>query len=85
MTALLEAHSLELEIGEAGEAGVYVFQLMVATPENLRAHHKGEALQAYTSMCGRVASCERSTWVESLNRLRAKFCWEYEGTGYVSY
>lgn len=104
--------TVELEIGEAGASGAYVFQLMVATPEGLRAHHEGGALQAYTSMCGRgktfdidamlvidpydwpslhrmllqrVASCERSTWVESLDRLRTKFFWEYEGTGYVAY
>jgi hypothetical protein len=82
------------------------------SPEDVRAHHEGEALRAYTSMCGRgktfeidamlvidpydwpslhdtllqrVASCERSTWVESLDRLRTKFFWEYEGTGYVAY
>lgn len=104
--------TVELEIGEAGATGAYVFQLMVATPEGVRAHHKGQTLQTYTSMCGRgktfdidamlvidpydwpalhdvllrrVASCERSTWVESLDRLRTRFFWEYEGTGYVAY
>ena len=96
----------ELEIGEADVSGAHVFQLLVATPEGVAAHHRGRALQAYDSMSERrnglgidamlvldryrwsslrdllsqrVASCERATWAESLDCLRAKFFWEYEG------
>lgn len=99
----------ELEIGEVGASGGHVFQLLVATPQGVRAHHQGKALQAYTSMrkrgtsfdidallvvdpydwnsmhaalLQRVASCERSTWAESLDCLRAKFFWQYEGVEY---
>jgi hypothetical protein len=98
--------TLELEIGEAGVSGAHVFQLLAATPEGVRAHHDGRALQAYTSMRRRakgfdidallivdpydwdtlrealrqrVAACERSTWAESLDCLRTRFFWEYEG------
>lgn len=101
--------AFELEIGEAGVPGAHVFQLMVATPEGVRARHRGKALQAFTSMrkrgktfdidalmvidpydwpslhemlLQRVASCERSTWAESLDCLRTKFFWEYEGVEY---
>jgi hypothetical protein len=42
--------AVELEIGEAGVPGAHVFQLMVSTPEGVRAHHKGKALQAFTAM-----------------------------------
>ncbi|KWS07162.1 hypothetical protein AZ78_4723 [Lysobacter capsici AZ78] len=90
-------------------SGGQVFQLLVATPQGVRAHHQGKALQAYTSMSKRgtsfdidallvvdpydwasvhaallqrVASCERSTWAESLGCLRAKFFWQYEGVEY---
>ena len=96
----------ELEIGEAGVSGAHVFQLLVATPEGLNAHHRGRARAAFDAMSGRrnglaidamlvldryrwpslrdllsqrVASCERATWAESLDCLRAKFFWEYEG------
>lgn len=31
------------------------------------------------SLSERVAGCERATWAESLDCLRAKFFWEYEG------
>lgn len=101
--------AFELEIGEVGVEGGHVFQLMVATPEGVAAHHHGKALEAFTSMSGRgktfdidalmvidaydwatlrdlllkrVASCERATWDESLDCLRAKFFWEYEDIEY---
>ncbi|QWF15643.1 Imm8 family immunity protein [Lysobacter capsici] len=100
---------VELEIGEAGVPGGHVFQLLVATPQGVRTHHQGRALQAFTSMRKRgttfdidallvvdpydwnwvhdtlrqrVKSCERSTWAESLDCLRTKFFWEYEGIEY---
>jgi len=96
----------ELEIGEAGVSGAHVFQLLIATPEGLGAHHRGRALQAFESMSERggglridamlvldrydwpslreslrerVAGCQRATWAESLECLRTKFFWEYEG------
>lgn len=96
----------ELEIGEAGVSGAHVFQLLVATPEGIGAHHRGRALEAFNAiserrkgrdidamlvlehydwpslrevLLARVASCERSTWAESLDCLRARFFWEYEG------
>lgn len=98
----------ELEIGEAGVSGAHVFQLLVATPEGIGAHHRGRALEAFNAMSRRgtgrgidamlviehydwpslreallerVASCERSSWAESLDCLRARFFWEYEGVG----
>lgn len=101
--------TVELEIGEVGVSGGHVFQLLVATPQGVRAHHQGKALAAYMSMrkrgktfdidallvvdpyewtCAhaallrRVVSCERSTWAESLDCLRTKFFWEYEGVEY---
>lgn len=101
--------TVELEIGEVGVRGGHVFQLLVATPQGVSAHHHGNALAAYTSMrkrgktfdidallvvdpydwtcvhdalLQRVASCERSTWAESLDCLRRKFFWEYEGVEY---
>jgi len=101
--------TIELEIGEAGVPGAHVFQLLVATPEGVQAHHQDKALQAFTSMrqrgktfdtdalvvvdpydwnsvhdmlLKRVASCERSTWTESLGCLRTRFFWEYEGIEY---
>lgn len=36
----------------------------------------------HAALLQRVASCERSTWAESLDCLRAKFFWEYEGIEY---
>jgi hypothetical protein len=101
--------TIELEIGEAGVPGTHVFQLLVATPEGVEAHHRGKALQSFTSMrkrgktfdtdalvvvdrydwdvvhdtlLKRVSSCERPTWAESLDCLRRKFFWEYEGIEY---
>ncbi|KLN56938.1 Imm8 family immunity protein [Variovorax paradoxus] len=100
---------LELEIGEAGVPGAHIFQLLLATPEGLGAHHKGEMLKFFSAMqeraktfvtdalvvvdhydwnevretlVRRVASCERSTWNESLECLRRKFFWEYEDIKY---
>lgn len=101
--------TLELEIGEVGVTGGHVFQLLVATPQGVTAHHHGKALEAFASMrkraksfdidallvvdpyqwgcvhdtlLQRVRSCERSTWAGSLDGLRAKFFWEYEGVEY---
>lgn len=101
--------TVELEIGEAGVSGGHVFQLLVATPQGVRAHHHGRALEAFTSMrkrgksfgidallvvdpygwsgvqatlLQRVKSCERSIWAESLDCLRTKFFWQYEGIEY---
>lgn len=42
--------TVELEIGEVGVPGGHVFQLLVATPQGVRAHHQGRALEAFTSM-----------------------------------
>jgi len=38
---------VEMEIGEVGALGAYLFSAIIATPEGLNNHHKGEALKSF--------------------------------------
>jgi hypothetical protein len=100
---------VELEIGETGAPGGHLFQIVVATSEGVREHHRGEVLENFEMMQRRgegsgkealvifekydwreiqirlkavVEGCEKESWAESLDCLRKKFFWQYEGIKY---
>ena len=85
---------LELEIGNAGEAGADLFQVMIATPEGLRAFadRRGTVIDdraiiilsdfswpvVERHLTEIVNSCNAMTWEEATERLQRYFLWEYE-------
>ena len=68
---------LEIEVGECGVSGGNVFQLIVATPEGVRAHHVGEASKSFLSLKATNKSFGKNTlliikdyrWEKLLERL----------------
>lgn len=83
---------LELEIGEAGDESKDLFQVVVATPEGLRAG-AGDGviadrativvseyswIQVQRAVEQIVERCEAPTWEEAVLRLQRFFRWEYE-------
>jgi hypothetical protein len=79
-----------LSIGLADDEKADQFQVVVATPQALqgrprRRHGKLLVVQSYDWEKVRdtlehwVRECDRLTWAETLNCLRARFAWEYEG------
>ncbi|WP_375773343.1 immunity 8 family protein [Archangium gephyra] len=83
---------LEMEIGVAGEAGMDVFQVVVSTPEGLRARSSKPVVRERATLiladyswdllrrtCVEiVARCAAASWEESVLRLQRYFMWEYE-------
>jgi ribosome biogenesis protein Tsr3 len=83
---------LELEIGEAGNERKDLFQVVVATPEGLRAGAKDSVIadrativvseyswiQLRRAVEQIVERCEAPTWKEAVLRLQRYFRWEYE-------
>jgi Immunity protein 8 len=85
---------IELEIGRRGDPRADLFQVLVATPEGLRARGTGDdvivdrnalVLSEFVSWprlrdCLQriVDSCAREEWRESVARLQRYFQWEYE-------
>ena len=83
---------LELEIGEAGDEKRDLFQVLVATPEGLRAAAREGViadrativisdyswLQIQHAVQGIVERCEAPTWEEAVLKLQRYFRWEYE-------
>jgi hypothetical protein len=83
---------LEIEIGVRGGSPRDIFQLIVATPEGLRARARGPVisergaliLSEYSGAIVRrsiqsiVERCASETWVESVTKLERYFEWEYE-------
>lgn len=83
---------LELEIGEAGGESKDLFQVVVATPEGMRAGatkpviadratiivSEYEWAQIQRTVEQIVKRCQAPTWEESVLRLQRYFKWEYE-------
>jgi len=85
---------VEMEIGEAGVEGADLFQVIVATPEALRAKSKVgtnvirerstlivsnyDWLEISKSLENIVRKCESETWAISTFNLQRYFKWEYE-------
>lgn len=84
---------LELEIGEVGDERADLFQVVVASPEGLRARkaHGGVLSDRATLVLSRfswttvhgalariIKSCEADDWAEAVQRLQRYFAWEYE-------
>ena len=85
---------VEMEIGEAGVDGTDLFQVVVATPEALRAKSKAEAItirerstlvvsnydwhEIKKSLESIVRKCESENWAVSTLKLQRYFNWEYE-------
>ena len=83
---------LELEIGVVGEERRDIFQVVVATPEGLRARARANVIaergtlvvSEYSwrdlrrSIQSIVERCESPTWSESALKLQRYFEWEYE-------
>jgi hypothetical protein len=83
---------LDLEIGLAGAESASVFQVMVATPEGLRRHARGEIISdrgmlvlsefswetVHKTVDRIIAECAGDTWQETTLRLQRYFMWEYE-------
>lgn len=85
---------VEMEIGEAGVEGADLFQVIVATPEALRAKSKVGAIvirerstlvvsnyawrEINKSLEDIVRKCESETWAISTSNLQRYFSWEYE-------
>lgn len=83
---------LELEVGEAGDDRKDLFQVVVATPEGLRASATGPIIadrativvseyswgQVRRTVEQIVERCQAPTWEESVLKLQRYFRWEYE-------
>jgi|LakMenE01Jun11ns_1017448.scaffolds.fasta_scaffold9907367_2 hypothetical protein len=85
---------VEMEIGEKGVAGADLFQVVISTPEGLRAKAgSGKTIlrvrstivvSNYDWNCIRetleliVRDCEAESWVHTTLRLQRYFKWEYE-------
>ena len=83
---------LELEIGEKGNEGRDIFQVLVATPEGLRQHAREAVISRRATLVLAEYSwplldrtvreilsvCSAETWNESVLRLQRYFSWEYE-------
>jgi hypothetical protein len=84
---------LDIEIGEKGKPGGNFFEVIIATPEGIRAF--GERYgrlpdrnvmivleyrwaAIYERITGIVASCRRESWPRSIECLQRYFHWEYE-------
>lgn len=81
---------LELSIGEIGKEGTDLFQLVVATPEAIqgrpeRRRDKLLVVQTYDWQEVRatleqwVTECEKPSWEATVNCLRRRFEWEFDG------
>lgn len=85
---------VEMEIGEVGVSGADLFQVVVTTPEALRARSKIETntirerctliVSSYDwqdtqeSLESIVRKCEAENWINSTLNLQRYFKWEYE-------
>ena len=83
---------VELEIGEAGDKRSDLFQVIVATPEGLRAAARELVVADRATIVVSeyswaqvrriieriVERCQAPTWEESVLRLQRYFMWEYE-------
>ena len=85
---------VEMEIGQEGVDGADLFQVVIATPEGLRATAKTGnttirerstiVISFYDwhrireSLETIIRSCESETWVNSTLQLQRYFKWEYE-------
>jgi len=85
---------VEMEIGEAGADGADLFQVVIATPEALRAKSTigSNIIRDRSTLVvshydwhaiqqdleAVVRKCESETWVTSTLRLQRYFKWEYE-------
>ncbi len=85
---------LEIEIGEVGKKGTYLFELVVATPEGLRNFVQTTnqpfpdrdilVISEYDwqavikRLNAIVEHCSRDTWENSIRCLQRYFLWEYE-------
>jgi hypothetical protein len=83
---------LEMEIGTTGDERTDIFQVVVATPEGLRAMCPKDVIRERATLIlseyswgllkrtctGIVDRCAASTWNESVLRLQRYFAWEYE-------
>ena len=86
---------IQIEIGEHGDERRDVFQVMVTTPEALRARKAAESSvlsdratlivselswnKLIDELARIVDSCRASSWQESVLKLQRFFRWEYEG------
>jgi hypothetical protein len=85
---------VEMEIGEAGVVGADLFQVVVATPEALRANSKTTTniirerstlvvsnydwQETQKTIESIVRKCEAENWIISTLNLQRYFKWEYE-------
>ena len=85
---------VEMEIGQVGVDGADLFQIVIATPEALRARARMgtntirerstlvvsnyDWLNIQQAIAAIVRKCESETWVASTLRLQRYFKWEYE-------
>ena len=83
---------LQLEIGEQGDDRKDLFQIMVATPEGLRARAKASVLADRATLVvseldwnsllqelGKIVqACNGCDWNDSVSKLQRYFRWEYE-------
>jgi hypothetical protein len=83
---------LTLSIGKVGEAAADLFSIVVATPSAIqgRPERRGSKLlvvQEYdwpeirATLQRWVAQCEGPSWEATVDCLRRRFDWEYEGMG----
>jgi hypothetical protein len=83
---------LELEIGETHRDAADLFQVMVATPEGLREHARGNIISEratlvlsefswpslHRALQDILRKCQTTDWPQSCLRLQRYFRWEYE-------
>ena len=83
---------LEMEIGVVGEAEMDIFQVVVSTPEGLRARASNPVVRERATLIlseyswellrrtcvDIVKRCAAPSWDESVLRLQRYFMWEYE-------
>lgn len=85
---------VEMEIGEAGVDGADLFQVVIATPEALRANSQPDTntirdrstlvvsnydwQETQKTIESIVRKCEAENWVKSTLNLQRYFKWEYE-------
>ena len=83
---------VELTIGAEGSEAGDLFRVLVATPEGLRKHGRGQVLAERATLIlddvspkllrealeSIVRRCDTGSWTESVLRLQRYFSWEFE-------
>lgn len=81
---------IELRIGANGDEQADIFQIVIATPQSIqgrpeRTRCKLIVIEQYhwqtikATLERWVGECDRSTWRETVECLRHRFDWEYDG------